>query len=166
MARKKKEVWLINADELQYLFNDLESIAKQRKVLIAAQKRGGKEITKQTKTNLKSRLKGTSDRENGLEKSVGMMAVKKEPAINIGYRVKKNKWQGWKAHVVEGGTKTRHTDSGANRGRVTGIHAFEDAVKSKSDDAVKIAQDSIGEVMMNAYERAKKRAERKLKSIK
>lgn len=166
MARKKKDVWIINDDELQHLFNTLGSIAKQRNVLIAAQKKGGKLITKQTQSNLSSRLKGTSDRDNGLLKSVGMMAVKKEAAINIGFRVKKNKWRGWCAHVVESGTKTRHNKDGSNRGKVTGIHAFEDAVKAKGDAAVLIAQNSIGEVMMNAYERHKKRADRKLKSLK
>lgn len=99
--------------------------------------------------NLRDRYKGPSHT-GALERSL-IVRIKKTKMGGIAGFVDK----AWYAYLVDRGSGTRQTKSGANRGAMTGNRFWRDAIESESDAAVDVLMKSISGALVKLEERAR-----------
>lgn len=104
-------------------------------------------IVKQGKANLAA--SGTKVRSGNLSGSFKKLTRKKDLKGYAGF----SRPKGAAAHLIDRGTKVRHTKSGANRGMVTGNYFWTRAVNETKDKAQEELMDSIKKTIENIINR-------------
>ena len=104
-------------------------------------------IVKQGKANLAA--SGTKVRSGNLSGSFKKLTRKTDLKGYAGF----SRPKGAAAHLIDRGTKVRHTKSGANRGMVTGNYFWTRAVNETKDKAQEELMDSIKKTIENIINR-------------
>jgi hypothetical protein len=100
---------------------------------------GARVLVKQGKENIQ---KHNLIKTGGLLKSAGVLTRKKTGKAYAGFNRGKG-YHGAIAHILDRGTQIRKTKNGANRGRITPTHFWEDAVNAKSKEAMQTVYEAI-----------------------
>lgn len=129
----------VNTDQIKLLedfFADL-STADQRKIFLAAFRRGSKPIISEAQVMVPKRT-------GNLQRSIGTMPLQDEVALLIGAR-KGGGQKGWHGHFVENGTTERfyRTKKGKTKstGKMPASHFFEGAYDRNEEKMVDAIQD-------------------------
>lgn len=131
------------------IMNTLSDLSKLEReaVIQKAISEGLNVIVKQGKANLAA--SNTKVRTGNLKSSFKKLTKKSQLKGYAGF----SRPKGAHAHLIDRGTKVRHTKSGTNRGAVTGNYFWTKAVQMKKDEAQRELMDSVAKTIENIIKR-------------